>query len=160
MASTPRIDDAALPGFTHVGEGVIANGDRIGPCLPVEPSMRKDASAFLPLPDLSVHVLLALADGARHGWSIIKRISEMTEGRREPSSGSLYLSMIRLEQRGLIQTAASPASETDARRRYYRLTSLGRRVLEAELRRMSGLIGAARLSGITVDRATRSLEAG
>jgi len=122
--------------------------------------MQPEPGEYLPLPDLSVHVLLALAEEARHGWSIIKRIHELTEGRRNPSSGSLYLSMMRLEQRGLIETVASPAEERDERRRYYRLTGLGRRVLAAEVERLSGLVGVARTAGYCAGRAPRSSEAG
>lgn len=101
---------------------------------------------FLPLPDLTFHVLLALAEEDRHGWAVIKTIQEITGGRSNPSSGSLYLAMVRLDERGLIQeSAARPPSEADDRRRkYYQLTSLGRRVLEAEVARLGGLVSLAR----------------
>jgi DNA-binding PadR family transcriptional regulator len=88
-------------------------------------------------------VLLALGEGAAHGWALIKRIHELTEGRTDPSSGSLYLAMARLENGGLIEESAAPAGE-DARRRYYRLTRLGRAVAQAEARRLARLVGHAR----------------
>lgn len=100
------------------------------------------------MPHLAFHVLLALADCDLHGWAIIKRISRLTDGKTQPSSGSLYLSMVKLEERGLIRGAQAPASNDDSRRRYYRLTPLGRRVLEAETQRISALIGHARALGV------------
>ena len=106
-----------------------------------------DPQSFLPLPHLPFHILLALGTvGTAHGYAIIKRIGEMTEGRTAPSSGSLYLAMVRLDERGLLQEAPKPSSEDDARRRYYRLTPLGRRVLEAESQRLAGLVELARLA--------------
>jgi DNA-binding PadR family transcriptional regulator len=95
--------------------------------------------SFLPLPNLSFHILLALGSGAAHGWAIIKRIHELTEGEANPSSGSLYLAMVRLEDSGLIEETDAPA-DADARRRYYRLTRLGRAVARAEGERLARLV--------------------
>ena len=103
-----------------------------------------NASDFLPLPHLAFHVLMALSDGKRHGWGIVRRIEELTDGVWSPSAGSLYLSMMSLEKKGLIEAVASPAAATDARRRYYALRPLGRRVLDLELKRMTSLLTAAR----------------
>jgi DNA-binding PadR family transcriptional regulator len=102
----------------------------------------RDASpeAFLPLPHLPMHVLLALAEQPRHGWSIIRTIREITSGRDNPSSGSLYLAMSRLEERGLIEEAPDAAGGEDGRRKVYRLTELGRAVLEAETVRLASLV--------------------
>ena len=106
--------------------------------------MPADPQAFLPLPSLSYYVLLALGEGDAHGWVVIRRIRELTDGTANPSSGSLYLAMVRLEDDGLIAQTAAPADETDARRRYYRLTPLGRDVARAESRRLSRLVRRAR----------------
>ncbi|MCI0434287.1 MAG: PadR family transcriptional regulator, partial [Gemmatimonadetes bacterium] len=65
-----------------------------------------------------------------------------------PSSGSLYLAMVRLEERGLLEEAPAPRDETDARRRYYRLTTFGRRVLEQESARLAGLVQEAARQGV------------
>jgi DNA-binding PadR family transcriptional regulator len=111
-------------------------------------SMEEDVYAHLPLPNLPLHVLLALAEEDRHGWAIIKRIEELTEGLSSPSSGSLYLAMTRMEERRLIAEIPSPEEGSDARRRYYRITPLGRRVLEAETARLAQIVGAARAAGI------------
>ncbi len=101
---------------------------------------------FLPLPHLAFHVLLALAECDRHGWAIIKKIQEMTAGQTDPSSGSLYLSMAKLEERKLIeQTTREPSPvEDDERRKYYRLTRLGQRVLTAEAERVASLVEFAK----------------
>ncbi len=87
-------------------------------------------------------MLLALAAGAAHGWVLIKRIREITGGATNPSSGSLYLAMVRLEARGLLEATRAPA-EADERRRYYRLTKFGRQVLEAESTRLASLVDVA-----------------
>jgi DNA-binding PadR family transcriptional regulator len=103
---------------------------------------------FIPLPHLSLHVLLALAEGERHGWAVIRRIEELTGGVWSPSAGSLYLSMVRLEKLGLIEGVAAPSEATDTRRRYYRLTSLGREVLVDEMARLDSLVARGRAAGI------------
>jgi DNA-binding PadR family transcriptional regulator len=111
---------------------------------------RPDPASFLPLPHLSYQVLLALAGGDLHGWAIIKRIHEIAGERATPSSGSLYLAMVRLEDRGLLKETDAPPSETseDARRRYYRLTPLGTAVLRAETHRLAELVAIARRSRV------------
>lgn len=105
--------------------------------------MSKEPESFLPLPHLALHVLLALAEEARHGWGIVRRIEERTAGVWSPSAGSLYLSMTRLEEQGLIEDAEAPAEDVDERRRYYRLTTLGGRVLAAERARLAAVLAWA-----------------
>lgn len=107
-----------------------------------------DLAEHLPLPHLPLHILLALAEGERHGWGIVKRMEELGPDHPSPSSGSLYLAITRLEERGLIESAPPPPDETDARRRYYRLAPLGRRVLEADVRRLTDLVAAAHAAGL------------
>ncbi|HEY9228667.1 MAG TPA: helix-turn-helix transcriptional regulator, partial [Gemmatimonadaceae bacterium] len=98
-----------------------------------------------PLPPLSFYILLALHDGPAHGWGIIKRIRDITEGQSDPSTGSLYLAMIRLEGAGLIAEGKRPAGESeDARRRYYKLTPAGRTAAQAEATRLERLVTQAR----------------
>ena len=106
--------------------------------------MIRDPEAFLPLPQLPLQILLALAAGGpAHGYAVIKRIEEMMPG-AQPSSGSLYLAMVRLKERGLLAEADPPEhEETDARRRYYRLTPLGKEVTEAESRRLAKIVSIA-----------------
>ena len=104
---------------------------------------RSSTQRQAPLANLSYYVLLALADGPAHGWAIIKRIHELTEGTANPSSGSLYLAMVRLEDEALIAKAPAPANE-DERRRYYKLTPAGRKSARAESQRLSRLVRYAR----------------
>jgi DNA-binding PadR family transcriptional regulator len=104
-----------------------------------------DPQRFLPLPTLPYYVLLALGEGEAHGWAIIKRIRDFTEGTANPSSGSLYLAMVRLQDDGLIAEGATPTDEgSEGRRRYYRLTASGRAVARAESRRLERLVRRAR----------------
>ena len=98
-----------------------------------------------PLPLLSFYILLALHDGPAHGWDVIKRIREITDGQSDPSSGSLYLAMVRLEQQGLLAEASRPAGAADdPRRRYYKLTPSGRSVARAEASRLEQLVDQAK----------------
>lgn len=117
----------------------------------VQPPANPDPETFLPLPHLPFQVLLALAEGSRHGWGVIERIRELSRGRDNPSSGSLYLAMARLKERGLIAEAAPPEESAGGRRRYFRLTPLGRRVLVAETERLAELVEVARRSSGTGD---------
>lgn len=99
-------------------------------------------SEHLPLSSLSFAILLALADGGRHGYAIMKEIGRL-EGRRPPGAGSLYAALDRLLEQGLIENAAAPVDERDSRRRYYALTGLGREVARAESRRLVHLLRLA-----------------
>jgi DNA-binding PadR family transcriptional regulator len=109
---------------------------------------RRNVDEQLPMADLPLHILLALATGEKHGWAIVKQIREHTSGRTDPSSGSLYLAMLRMKDRGLIDEVNAPRDETDARRRYYRMTAYGRRVLQAELHRLDELVALGRRHGV------------
>jgi DNA-binding PadR family transcriptional regulator len=97
-----------------------------------------------PLTPLSFHILLALTDQARHGYGIIKEMTDRTGGGVNPSTGSLYLALQRMEQEGLIEDAPDgPAPGEDARRRYYRITRRGREAAARESYRLAELIGVA-----------------
>jgi DNA-binding PadR family transcriptional regulator len=112
-----------------------------------------EPEAFLPLPHLPLHILLALSRGETlHGWAVIKRIEEMTGGSSCPSTGSLYLAMVRMAERGLLEEVPAPSDEEDARRKYYRLTALGRRVTVAESSRLAGLVEVARAADLLEPR--------
>ena len=93
---------------------------------------------------LEFHVLLALADGARHGYAVGREVELRSEGRLRPGTGSLYQALRRLHADGLIEEAPAPAAETDARRQYFRLTREGRRAAREEARRLDGLVQLAR----------------
>jgi DNA-binding PadR family transcriptional regulator len=105
----------------------------------------QEIDAHLPLTPLSFQILLALVDEERHGYGIMKEIESRTRGRMSPATGPLYLAAQRLLDTGLIaESAKRPAPELDDRRRkYYKLTPLGRRVAAAEAERMAYLVGVA-----------------
>jgi len=98
-----------------------------------------------PLTDLTLHILLALADGAAHGYAIGKDVESRSGGRLNPATGGLYQALRRLREDGLVEKA-QPAGggDPDPRRQYFRLTPFGRRVFREEARRMEGLLSAAR----------------
>ena len=93
------------------------------------------------LTPLSAAILFALADGASHGYAIIKEIEELTDGEMSPHTGSMYLALHRLLEDGLI--AESPAKGEDARRRYYKLSDAGREAARIEARRLAQLVKVA-----------------
>ena len=122
----------------------------------VNPGRNAEPSDFLPLPPLPYHVLLALAEAPRHGWSIIKCIEDIAGHGAVPSTGSLYLAIARLEERRLIREVRDRSNRDDSRRRVYELTPLGRRVVTLESARLAELVGAARRwLGPLVDRPDR-----
>jgi DNA-binding PadR family transcriptional regulator len=99
-----------------------------------------------PLTPAMFHILLALAGGERHGYAIMREVGTLTEGTQRLGPGSLYGSIKRMLADGLIEECGErpdPAAD-DGRRRYYRLTDLGRRAAGAEARRLEVLVVAAR----------------
>ena len=107
-----------------------------------------DARAFLPLSAQQFQILLALSDADRHGYGIILEIEERTGGAMRLGTGTLYTALAGLVDDELIaEPTRQPAG--DARRRYYRLTALGRDVLEAETARLDALVKQARRKGVT-----------
>ena len=99
---------------------------------------------LLPLTPLSFHILLALADADRHGYGIIKEVRERTNGEMSPGAGTLYAAVQRMMDEGLIaESGERPEVGDDERRRYYRLTELGRQVARAEALRLARLIRIA-----------------
>lgn len=103
---------------------------------------------FLPLSPQVFHVLLALHDEPRHGYSVIQEVRLRTRGEMQLTASTLYDALARLVDRGLIQEVPAPddgADERrDKRRRYYGLTALGRDVVTAEQRRLERLVEMAR----------------
>lgn len=96
-----------------------------------------------PLSDLAFHILLALGNGASHGYAIGKEVEERSGGRLDPTTGALYQALKRLRDEGLIRSAkAEPGA--DSRRRYFELTAAGRRAAAAEAARLDALVATAR----------------
>jgi DNA-binding PadR family transcriptional regulator len=107
--------------------------------------------AFQPLTPAVYHILLALADGEKHGYAIMKDVAAQTGGALTMGPGTLYGSIKRMLSAGLIQETGErpdPALD-DERRRYYRLSGLGRKAVAAETRRLSSALKAARLKRVT-----------
>ena len=102
--------------------------------------------AYLPLPPATFHILLALADGERHGYAIMKEVAARSEGTMRLGPGTLYGSLKRLLGAGLVEEGGERVDPEmdDERRRYYRLTELGLSVGRAEARRLDAVVRAAR----------------
>ncbi len=111
---------------------------------------RRDPGWLLPLTPGMFQVLIALADGEKHGYAIIKEVARRTGGEIALSAGTLYTIIRRFEQEGVIaESAERPAAALDdERRRYYRLTDFGRDVARAEGRRMETALGMARAKNL------------
>lgn len=110
---------------------------------------RPDVEQLLPLPPATFHILLALMDQDRHGYAIIQDVEERTKGELRMSAGTLYRSIARMVEQGLITEVAKRRSTADdARRRYYRLTPFGSACARAEVRRLSELVRLARQRGL------------
>ena len=118
---------------------------------------RADAEGLLPLTPVALNILLALADEERHGYGIGAEVRERTGGKMRLGPGTLYGSLKRMVDGGLVEESEGPAEEEEAddgrggydagRRRYYRLTGFGERVLAAELARLEDVVRTAQAKG-------------
>lgn len=110
---------------------------------------------LLPLPSATFHILMAVADNDRHGYGIIQDVAVNTDGALKLSAGTLYRSIQRMLEQGLlVETSTRPApDEDDERRRYYRITPFGTAVARAEAKRLTQLVRLARASGFVVGKA-------
>jgi DNA-binding PadR family transcriptional regulator len=110
---------------------------------------------FLPLPSATFHILMAVAEEDRHGYAIIQDVAARTNGELKLSAGTLYRSIQRMLEQGLVtETQERPAPELDdERRRYYRITPLGTAVAKAEATRMAKLVKWARAMGFAPQKA-------
>lgn len=107
---------------------------------------KSSAQSFLPLSPARFHVLLALAGGDKHGYAILKDVSQLSEQKIRLSASTLYSVLDRLTEDALIEESGSrpdPALDDD-RRRYHRLTPLGREVARLETERLEQVLSAAR----------------
>jgi DNA-binding PadR family transcriptional regulator len=110
---------------------------------------------LLPLPPVTFHILLSLASEDRHGYAILQDVAERTAGEIKLGAGTLYRSLQRMLEQGLIlETGERPQADLDdERRRYYRITPFGEAVARAEARRLTDLVKMARRSGFVEGRA-------
>ena len=110
------------------------------------PPVHRDAHSILPLTPAMLHTLLALADGDKHGYAILKEVARRTGGKVRLGPGTLYTLVKRAAADGLIvetDERPDPALD-DERRKYYHLTARGRRVAIAEIERLESIVDLAR----------------
>ena len=112
----------------------------------MEPGQNNNPQQYLPLTVPVFHILLALADGEKHGYAIMREVERTTAGSVSMGPGTLYGAIKRLLKGGLIAETAERPDPTldDSRRRYYQLTPLGRQVLTAEAERLADMVENAR----------------
>jgi DNA-binding PadR family transcriptional regulator len=118
-------------------------------------STRANVDELLPLPPATFHILVALVGEDRHGYAIIQDVAARTDGDVQLSAGTLYRSIQRMQEQGLIaETRERPAKELDdERRRYYRITPFGTEVARAETRRLAQMLKLARQTGLAPGKA-------
>src|SRR5713226_4991795 len=105
--------------------------------------MKDDISGFLPLAPATLHILLALAGEDLHGYAIMQEVARQSEGQYKLGPGTLYDNLQRMLDQRLVVDTGRRAGDEDPRRRYYRLGSLGRSVLTAEIARLEGVVREA-----------------
>jgi len=123
--------------------------------MPSPPFQPADVDAQLPLPPATFHILMAVTDEDRHGYGIIQDVMARTDGELRLSAGTLYRSIQRMLEQGLIvepRRRPAPALD-DERRRYYSITPFGTAVARAEMRRLTQLVRLARARGLTPESA-------
>ena len=104
-----------------------------------------DPHRHLPLPQAQFHVLVALTAGDRHGYAVMQAVEESSGGIVKMGPATLYGTLKKLVDQGLAEEVPEPPSaDDDQRRRYYRLTGLGRQVCVAEADRLAGLVSITR----------------
>ena len=108
------------------------------------PTMKDELNTLIPLSSAVLYILLALSGKDCHGYGIMREIARQSDGRYKLGPGTLYDNLQRLEEQGIVEESAQRSSAEESRRRYYRLTRFGRRLLSAEIDRLEGVIREAR----------------
>jgi len=106
--------------------------------------VKQDFERFLPLSPAALHILLSLAGEDRHGYGIMQDIAHQSDGRYKLGPGTLYDNLQKLMKERLVEETENSSSGAESRRRYYRLTKLGRRVLSTEIVRLEDAIREAK----------------
>ena len=107
--------------------------------------MIDDISPFIPLSPASLHILLSLAAEDRHGYGIMQEVARQSEGQYKLGPGTLYDNLQKLMTQALVEESTRSFAHEDPRRRYYHLSSFGRRVLSAEIGRLEAVVHEARV---------------
>ena len=102
--------------------------------------MKEQASSFLPLSTATLHILLSLAAEDLHGYAIMQEVQRQSEGKYKLGPGTLYDNLQKMIDRGLVEELGKKPGDEDPRRRYYRLSTLGRGVLTAEISRLDDVV--------------------
>lgn len=116
-----------------------------------QPTDDPKPESLLPLPSAAFHIMVALADTDRHGYAVMQEVAQRTGGKIRLNPGTLYTTIKRLLEQGLIdELAERPGPDADdERRRYYRLTWFGRRVAEAEMARLNAMVTLGQNAGLS-----------
>jgi DNA-binding PadR family transcriptional regulator len=107
--------------------------------------MSDDPSSFLPLSPATLHILLSLASEDRHGYGIMQEVARQSEGQYRLGPGTLYDNLQKLMNQAIVESAPARSGDDDPRRRYYRLTHLGRSILSAEIARLDNVVREAKM---------------
>jgi DNA-binding PadR family transcriptional regulator len=107
--------------------------------------MKEDTSSFLPLSPATLHILLSLAGEELHGYGIMQEVQRQSDGQYKLGPGTLYDNLQKLIDKRLVEELGHRRGDDDPRRRYYRLSSLGRGVLAAEIARLDTVVREAKL---------------
>jgi DNA-binding PadR family transcriptional regulator len=106
--------------------------------------MNEEIQGFLPLSPANLYILLSLAAEDRHGYGIMQEVARQSDGQYKLGPGTLYDNLQKLMNQGMVEDAPRRSADDDPRRRYYRMTSFGRKVLAADVERLEELIRAAK----------------
>jgi DNA-binding PadR family transcriptional regulator len=107
--------------------------------------MKEDLTPHLPLSPAVLHILLCLAGEARHGYAIMQEVARQSAGQYKLGPGTLYDNLQKLITHAMVEESKPPSRDEDPRRRYYRLTAFGRRVLAADVERLKNVVREAGL---------------
>jgi DNA-binding PadR family transcriptional regulator len=102
--------------------------------------MKENLDNFLPLSAATLHILLSLAGEELHGYAIMQEVQRQSEGKYKLGPGTLYDNLQKMIDRGLVEELGKKPGDEDPRRRYYRLSTLGRGVLTAEISRLDDVV--------------------
>ena len=106
--------------------------------------MNEEVQGFIPLSPANLYILLSLAAEDRHGYGIMQEVARQSDGQYKLGPGTLYDNLQKLMNQGMVENAPRRSADDDPRRRYYRMTSFGRKVLAADVARLEELIHAAK----------------
>ena len=107
--------------------------------------MKPDPDSYLPLAPATLHILLSLAEEPMHGYGIKQEVLRQSGGRYNLGPGTLYDNIQRLMKQRMVEEVAGPREKESSRRRYYRLSSLGRGVLSQEIARLEDVVHEGRM---------------